>query len=307
MEIDIPIVLLVDKKERIDKFIANATNISRNDIQQIIEEYGVYVNDMLVRKVKFIVFEGQTITIKNKIEKEIKAIPENIPFEIIYEDDDILIINKESGMVVHPSPGHTSGTLVNALLFYCKNLSNLNGDVRPGIVHRIDKDTSGLILVAKNNKAHNYYAGLLKNHEIKREYIALVDGIINNNITHINAPIGRDPQNRLKYKVVSQNSKEAFSSVYVLKKYAKNTLIKVLLKTGRTHQIRVHLSYINHPIFGDELYNHKIDDFNQRLHAYKISFLDMKNIERSFFAPLPKIFFDKTNLNENIEEINKLL
>ncbi|MGL4343460.1 MAG: RluA family pseudouridine synthase [Metamycoplasmataceae bacterium] len=297
MKIELPIIINVDKKERIDKYIANNSDISRNDIQYIINNYGVFVDGMEIRKTNFIVFENQVITIKDKVSKEINIEPENIPLDIIFEDDDILVINKKSGMVVHPAPGHKNGTLVNALVYHFNNLSDVNGEIRPGIVHRIDKDTSGLLLIAKNNKSHNYFAELLKDHKINREYYALVDGIVNNNIIHINAPIGRDPFHRQKFAVVSQNSKPAISHIHVIQKYENSTLVRVELETGRTHQIRVHLAYIKHPIIGDELYNKKIDNFNQRLHAFKLSFIHINGKELTFEVDLPPNFFENTNTN----------
>lgn len=308
MKIELPIEFINVEKDRIDKIIAKNCNFSRNDAQKIIVDYGVFVDDIKIRKANFIAKPNQKIKIENKIEKTINALPEDITINIIFENNDYLIVNKESNMVVHPAPGHKSKTLVNALLFYLKeNISKLNNDnTRPGIVHRIDKDTSGLLVVAKNEKTHNYFSNLLKTKEIKREYIALVDGVISNEIIHIDAPIGRDTNNRQKYCVTSQHSKKAVSHIYVLKRFENKTLVKIQLETGRTHQIRVHLSYINHPVFGDEIYNKKIDDFNQRLHAFKLSFLDPDNKEKTFFAELPKEFLKNSGINQkNIEEAIK--
>lgn len=303
-----PLVLEVKYKDRLDKYIANNSDISRNDVQQIITTYGVLVDHIEVRKANFQVFENQKIIINFLLKKEMCVVPQDIKIDIIYEDNDIAIINKKSGMVVHPSPGHYDQTLVNALLFYFKDkLSNLNGQIRPGIVHRIDKDTSGLLLIAKNNKAHNYFASLLQEHKICREYIALVDGIVSNNIIHLSAPIGRDPKNKQKFCVTSTNSKHAISHIFVLKRFKDKTLVRIKLETGRTHQIRVHLAYLKHPVFGDEIYNKKIDKFNQRLHAYKIAFQDLKKKNLEFWAMPSLSFFANSGIKISLAQLKKLL
>ncbi|WP_412031296.1 RluA family pseudouridine synthase [Metamycoplasma buccale] len=279
--------------ERIDKYIANNSEITRNDIQSLINEGAVFVNNIKINKNKYIVKENDVIEITKVIDKQVNIKEQNIALDIVYECDDYLIINKPSGMVVHPAPGHHENTLVNALMYHFKNnLSNVNGLLRLGIIHRIDKDTSGLLIVAKNNKAHNYFASLLKNHDIKRTYCAIVDGIIENKVLHLNLPIGRDIKNRQKFMVTEKNSKEAYTIIEVQKYLEingqKKTLIKCNLKTGRTHQIRVHLAYIKHPVYGDPIYNKKIDDFNQRLHAKELSFVDNNGIEKHFEIPLPQ-------------------
>ncbi|MGZ9413484.1 RluA family pseudouridine synthase [Mycoplasma sp. Z386] len=290
------LVLEVKYKERIDKYISYNSDISRNDAKELILGKNVYINDeILVLKPNFIVFENQKIYIKEIPVKEINVEPEKMDLNIIYEDDDLIVINKPTGMVVHPAPGNLKGTLVNGLLYYFNNnLSNINGQMRPGILHRIDKDTSGLLIVAKNNKSHSFLAEQLKNHLIKRKYKAIVEGFISNEIMHINLPIGRDPLHRQKMTVIKQNSKEAITHVFLEKLFTYNqknfSLIRCELETGRTHQIRVHMAYIKNPVYGDPLYGKKVDEFNQRLHAYEIEFTHPNGKKMIFNAPLPKEF-----------------
>ncbi|WP_373435219.1 RluA family pseudouridine synthase [Metamycoplasma equirhinis] len=284
----------VEYSERIDKYIANNSEISRNDIQKLIQEGSIYVNGSKINKNKYILKIDDEIEIIRQIDKQINVKEQNIPLDIVYECDDFLVVNKPSGLVVHPAPGHHDSTLVNALMYHFKNnLSNVNGLLRLGIVHRIDKDTSGLLLIAKNNKTHNYFATLLKNHEIKRTYYAIVDGIIANKEVHIDLPIGRDNKNRQKFTVTELNSKSSYTMLKVIKYLKINgkdkTLIKCNLKTGRTHQIRVHLAYIGHPIYGDPVYNKAIDEFNQRLHAGELDFVDANGIVRHFEAKMPLV------------------
>lgn len=281
----------VEEKARVDKYIAEHSELSRMDAKKLIELNAVSVNGVEVRKTNFTVFEGNEILISQVIPKEINAKPENIPLDIVYEDDDLVVINKKSGLVVHPAPGHHSGTLVNALLYHFKGLSDIGGPIRPGIVHRIDKDTSGLLVVAKNNETHAALAKLLKTHDVKREYMAWVDGRLENEITHINLPIGRDTNHRQRMAVTKINSKEAITHVFVEKIMDTRTLVKCQLETGRTHQIRVHLAYIKHPIIGDPVYGKVIDDFGQRLHAYKLSFVHPTTQKlMEFTAPIPEEF-----------------
>lgn len=290
------IVLKSDEKMRIDKFIADNSDFSRNEVKEIIDLYGVYVDGILVRKSKFMINEGQTITIKEKPRNEIVMIPQNIPIEITYEDEHIIIINKKSGVVVHPAPGNKDGTLVNALLYHFKNLSDLNGPIRPGIVHRIDKHTSGLILIAKTNAAHKYFAELIKEHKVNRYYKALVVGKVLNDVIHINVPIGRNVHDRQKMAVTKQNSKNAITHVYPEKVYPNFTLVRCELETGRTHQIRVHLKHINFPIVGDPVYGRPLDNFNQRLHAYKLSFIHITGEFIEVESELPSEFFENIDL-----------
>lgn len=286
--------IISNYSDRIDKYVANNSEISRNDIKELIENGAVFVNSIKINKPKFVVKEGDEILIERLLDKQIKVEPQNIHLDIVYECDDYLIINKPSGLVVHPAPGHHDNTLVNALMYHFKNnLSDVNGLLRMGVVHRIDKDTSGLLLIAKNNKAHNYFASLLKTHEIKRSYYAIVEGKIVNEELHIELPIGRDTKNRQKYAVSETNSKPAYTIVNVVKYFKMNnkdfSLVKCNLKTGRTHQIRVHLAYIKHPVYGDPIYGHKIDDFNQRLHAFALDFVDLNGNNKHFEAEMPEI------------------
>ncbi|ADN69378.1 RluA family pseudouridine synthase [Mycoplasmopsis fermentans] len=286
----------VQYKERIDKYIGQNSELSRNDIKELIEQGAVYINDNVqVHKCNYIVREGQEITIVKLLDKEIKIEPVNIPLDIKYEDDDLVIINKPSNLVVHPSPGHYNDTLVNGLLYHFKNnLSNENGLLRPGIVHRIDKDTSGLLIIAKNNKMHNSLTDMLKRHEIERSYLAIVRGLIENPLTKINLPIARNTVDR-KMMSVHKEGKEAITFVHLLKHFYLDkepmSLVRCELKTGRTHQIRVHLSYIKHPVYGDPTYGKSVDEFNQRLHAYKLKFIHpLTKKEICVYAPVPKEF-----------------
>ncbi|MDD1377602.1 RluA family pseudouridine synthase [Metamycoplasma hyosynoviae] len=287
--------LVVNYSERIDKYIANNSDISRNDIKVLIDEGYVFVNDKQITKCSFVVKEEDNIQITKLLDKKMHLEGQNIALDIVYECDDYIIINKPSGMVVHPAPGHKESTLVNALMYrFENNLSNVNGTLRLGIVHRIDKDTSGLLIVAKNNETHNYLAKLLKEHKIQRTYYAICDGKIENKFINLELPIGRDSKDRKKYCVTETNSKYAFTSIevkdYILIDGKIKTFIKCNLKTGRTHQIRVHLAYIKHPVYGDPIYNKEIDAFGQRLHAGELRFIDSKGVEQTFISPLPKKF-----------------
>ena len=281
------LLIKVDEKERIDKYIASNSDFSRTDAKRLIEGHAIFVDGIAIRKPKFIVNPGNEILITEIIRKEINAIAEDIPIDVVFEDDDIIIVNKKSGMVVHPAPGHHSGTLVNALLYRFKNLSDINGKIRPGIVHRIDKDTSGLLVVAKNNEAHKFLAEQIKNHDVERTYLAWVKGRLETKVTHVKLPIGRDPKHRQRMAVQKQNSKQAITHIYSEKILDKKTLVRCELETGRTHQIRVHLAYLNHPIIGDPLYGRKIDDFGQRLHAYKLKLVHPATKEKMEFKVDP--------------------
>lgn len=285
-----------DDNERLDVFLSHEINdFSRSYIQKLIKDELVMVNEQAV-KAKYIVNEGDHIKVFLPEPKKLDIEPENIPIEIIYEDDDIAIVNKPQGMVVHPAPGNYTGTLVNALLYHLNSLSNINGIIRPGIVHRIDKDTSGILMIAKNNLAHEELSKQLKEHSINRIYNAIVDGNIMVEKGTINAPIGRHPIDRKKMTVTDSNSKEATTHYKVLEKFGKHTLIEVKLETGRTHQIRVHMNYINHPVTGDPVYGRKNQKFNtngQLLHAKTIGFLHPRTKEYlEFDSVLPKHFMD---------------
>lgn len=279
------------REERIDKYLAEELGISRSTVKKMIAEGFVLVNGKEV-KASLILSEADELFVKDGFIKEASFEAEDIPINIVYEDDDLLVINKKSGMVVHPGNGNTSGTLVNALMHYTKNLSNKEA-FRPGIVHRIDKDTSGLMLVAKNDKAHDILAEGFKNKTIKREYIALVCGVIGEDSGVIDAPIGRDAKDRKKMCVTSENSKKAVTHFKVLKRYEDYTLLRLILDTGRTHQIRVHMKYIGHPVYNDPVYGKAYNDFGQFLHSASIDFEQPTTHEHLHFeCDVPKEFQD---------------
>lgn len=289
--------------QRIDKFLVENTEYTRSKIQKMIEEDCIFVNNKKV-KASYILKENDKIEVKD-YEENTDILPENIPLDIYYEDDDLIVVNKPSGMVVHPAPGNYSGTLVNALMYHTNNLSTINTSIRPGIVHRIDADTSGLLLVAKNDKTHNVLAEAIQKKEVVREYIALVEGIINEDTATIDAPIGRDIHNRKKMCVTGDNSKEAVTHIRVLERYKDATLIRCKLETGRTHQIRVHLSYIGHPIVNDPVYGRKKlinPKFGQMLHAEKIGFVHPVTKEyMEFTSPVPEEFTKILNMYKDKE------
>ena len=292
------IVEINDSGKRIDKYLNENTEYTRSKIQKMIENGNILVNDIKVKD-SYKVKENDYITIE-ALEETTDILPENIPLDIYYEDDDLIVVNKPSGMVVHPAPGNYTGTLVNALIYHTNNLSKVNTNIRPGIVHRIDADTSGLLLVAKNDKSHNILAEDIQKKEVVREYIALVEGIIMEDTATIDAPIGRDKKDRKKMTVTSENSKDAVTHIRVLERYKDSTLIRCKLETGRTHQIRVHLSYIGHPVVNDPVYGHKklIDkDFGQMLHAEKLGFVHPTTKEyMEFTAEPPKRFQEILNI-----------
>ena len=279
------------REERIDKYLVEELGISRSTVKKMIDEGFVLVNGKKV-KASLILSEADELFVKDGFIKEASFEAEDIPINIVYEDDDLLVINKKSGMVVHPGNGNTSGTLVNALMHYTKNLSNKEA-FRPGIVHRIDKDTSGLMLVAKNDKVHDILAEGFKNKTIKREYIALVCGVIGEDSGVIDAPIGRDAKDRKKMCVTSENSKKAVTHFKVLKRYEHYTLLRLILDTGRTHQIRVHMKYIGHPVYNDPVYGKAYNDFGQFLHSASIDFEQPTTHEHLHFeCDVPKEFQD---------------
>lgn len=292
-----------DDNERLDAYLANELDeISRSYVQKLIKEKLVFVNDKHVKS-SYLVKEGDFIKVNLPKPKVLEIIPEDIPIDIVYEDEDIVIINKPQDMVVHPAPGNYNGTLVNALLFHIDNLSSINGIIRPGIVHRLDKDTSGLLIIAKNDKAHRTLSANLKDRNIKRTYISLVHGILSNEEGTINAPIGRHGTDRKKMTVTQKNSKEAITHYKVLERYNNYSLVEVNLETGRTHQIRVHMAYINHPVVGDPVYSKGKNEFGldkQMLHAYKLGFLHPTRREyMEFKVDLPGYFKDILNILEN--------
>ena len=282
----------LEKNERIDKYLSSKLDdsFSRAKIQKLIDEELILVNDKVIKS-SYKVSNGDVILITDK-EEDMSVKPEKMDIDIVYEDDDVMVINKKSGVVVHPAPGNYSGTLVNGLMYLSKDLSHVNGEFRPGIVHRIDKDTSGLLIVAKNDKAHRILAEELKEKKVKRKYIALVSGVINHDIGEIDAPIGRDPSDRKKMCVTSTNSKDAITHFRVLERYKNASLIECELETGRTHQIRVHMKYINHPVINDPVYgksNH--GEFGQLLHAKEITFTHPTTKEvMTFSCEVPEEF-----------------
>ncbi|MBZ4195164.1 RluA family pseudouridine synthase [Mycoplasma sp. 1331] len=288
--------LEVKYKERIDKYISDNSHITRNDAQELIKQGAVYLDyHVYVRKANYLPKIGSIITVEKLIEKETDIKPLDLPIDIVYSDKDIVIVNKPSGLVVHPAPGHLNDTLVNILMHHFKNdLSNTNGLLRLGIVHRIDKDTSGLLIVAKNNVVHNKLAEIFKKHQAKRSYIAICEGVLENKITKINLPIKRNEADR-RLMSVHKDGKEAITYVHLLKTFYIDkkpySLVRCELETGRTHQIRVHLAYIKHPVYGDHVYGKEVDNYNQRLHAYKLDFMHPISSEKiEVFAPIPKEF-----------------
>ena len=297
------IINVIDNEDRLDKYLLDKIEVSRSKLQKMIENGNVLVNGNKVKN-SYVVKIDDEITIDENYQEKIDILPENISLDIIYEDDDLLVVNKKSGMVVHPAPGNYSGTLVNALMYHCNSLSTVNTEVRPGIVHRIDADTSGLLLVAKNDETHIDLAEQIKNHTVNRKYIALVWGVINEDTATIDAPIGRDKNNRKKMCVTADNSKDAITNIKVLERYEKATLIECSLETGRTHQIRVHMDYIGHPIVNDPVYSYSklIDsDFGQMLHAKTIGFIHPRTKEyMEFNSEVPPKFIEILNTFKSI-------
>lgn len=299
--------MIVDVNDvRVDKYLADNTDYSRNLILNLIKNGDILVNGSKI-KPSYKVKCGDEITINN-VKTDTKDItPWDYPLDIVYEDDDIIIVNKPSGMVVHPGNGNKDHTLVNALKSYTDKLSDINGE-RLGIVHRIDKDTSGLIIVAKTNKAHEILGQYFKEHSIKREYIALLCGIFPHDTATIDAPIGRDEKNRLRMTVTPNNSKRAVTHLEVLKRYkAGFTLVKARLETGRTHQIRVHTKYIGYPVYNDPVYaNKSIGDFGQFLHSYSMEFIHPISKEKMYFKrDVPKYFQDFLDKLDSEEELGE--
>lgn len=287
---------------RIDKYLLDKLDISRNKIQKLINDNNILVNGKSV-KASYIVRVDDLIECDFEYKEKIDILPEDIPLDIVYEDNDLLVVNKPSGMVVHPAVGNYSHTLVNALMYHCNNLSQVNGVIRPGIVHRIDADTSGLLLVAKNDMAHVDLAKQISEKSVKREYITLVDGVIKEDTATIDAPIGRDVKNRKKMCVTADNSKDAITNIRVIERYKNYTLITCSLLTGRTHQIRVHMNYIGHSVINDPVYGSKklIDPlFGQMLHARKIGFVHPRTHEyMEFSCEPPEKFLDILEMYKN--------
>ena len=284
----------VEEIGRLDKVVSNLEQeISRETIQRMIKTGKILVNNKQ-EKASFKTTVGDLITLEEEIPEEIELKPQEMPLDIIYEDDDMLVINKEKGIVVHPGNGNPDGTLANAVMAKCKgSLSGIGGKIRPGIVHRIDKDTSGLIIVAKNDKAHINLSKQIQDRKEKKTYIALVRGVIKENEATINMPIGRSSKDRKKM-AVTKDGKEAITHFKVLKRYNGFTLLEVKIETGRTHQIRVHLSEIGYPIVGDEVYSNGKNPFGvkgQMLHAEKLELKHPRTgKDLTFEAPVPKYF-----------------
>ncbi|MBP5301289.1 MAG: RluA family pseudouridine synthase [Bacilli bacterium] len=281
--------------QRIDKIMPILDkDLSRSQIQKLIKNKAIFVNDQTIKKANYLIKINDEIKIK-PVNQDIYLAKENIPIDILYEDNDLLIVNKQRGLVVHPGNGNKEHTLVNALLYHIGKLSRLD-NYRPGIVHRLDKDTSGMLLIAKNNKTHRLLAKQFLNHKIHREYKALVNGVLEEDEGKIVAPISRSKINPLKMCVDPVNGKNAESSFKVLKRFKKATLVLIELKQGRTHQIRVHFEYIKHPIVGDKIYglnNKNIISDGQILHAYKISFIHpTTNKKMVFKSKLPNYFLN---------------
>lgn len=297
------IVTAENRGKRLDAFVAGNSDYTRNSVQLLIDQGNIFVNGK-ARSKSYKVKENDDIVIDVPPAKEVGITAQDIPLDIYYEDDDLLVVNKPKGMVVHPANGNESGTLVNALMYHCKgSLSGINGEIRPGIVHRIDKDTSGLLVVAKNDKAHEGLAVQFKEHSVTRVYNAIVYGNLKNDEGDIDAPIGRHKTDRKKFCVTELNSKNAFTHYKVLEKLKGFTLIECRLKTGRTHQIRVHMQSIGYPLAGDPVYGPKniIKELDgQALHRGVIGFIHpIKNEYMEFSAPWCsqfQKFYDKVKI-----------
>lgn len=290
-----------DAGARLDAFIGyNTDELSRSYAVKLIEKGRVKVNGRTVSSKKLSVSEGDTVTIDMPEPESLEVTAENIPLDIVYEDEDMAVINKPRGMVVHPGPGNPSGTLVNAIMYHMgDSLSSINGVIRPGIVHRIDKDTSGLLMIAKNDKAHESLAAQLREHSVTREYTALVYDNIREDEMTIDEPIGRDERNRMRNAVNGSGARNAVTHIKVLERYGKYTLVRAILETGRTHQIRVHMAYMHHPLAGDELYGPRrqspkiegIEVHGQLLHAGTLGFIHPSTGEYlEFHSELPEVF-----------------
>ncbi|MBR5535261.1 MAG: RluA family pseudouridine synthase [Clostridia bacterium] len=301
------IVLTANENIRCDKYVAeNLEGVSRSYIKNLFDDGKITVNGQ-VKSASYKLKAGDVIEFTLPEAEEIDAFPEDIPLDIVYEDEELLVINKERGMVVHPAPGNGSGTLVNAVLYHCKgNLSGINGKMRPGIVHRIDKDTTGLLVVAKTNDAHMFLSDQLGDRSLSREYYALVHGNIKEDEGRVDAPIARSENDRKKMTVTCKNSREAITDFFVEERFGLYTLVRCKLKTGRTHQIRVHMKHIGHPIAGDKTYGVKKEEFNltgQLLHAGKIGFIHPKSKEKvQYEAALPEDFKKVLDILHNRRE-----
>ena len=284
-----------DASKRIDIYLNEELDLTRSYIKTLVEKQNVQVNGEIVKKAGYILKDKDVISITIPEAEILNLEPENIPIDIVYEDDDLAVINKPQGLVVHPAPGSLNHTLVNALMFHLKNLSDINGVVRPGIVHRLDKDTSGLLVVAKNNEAHLNLQEQIATKQAKRYYVALVDGVVTKDEGVINTLIDRSKKDRKMMAVSNNSGRVAITHYKVLERFKNYTYMEYELKTGRTHQIRVHSKFINHPIVGDPVYggSNKFNLNGQMLHAYKLCLTHPKTKkEMEFLAPLPAYFED---------------
>ena len=288
------IVISEDINNRIDAYLSEKLDYSRSKIAKMISDGTILVNGKKIKN-SYTLKENDVITVGEYVEEEMNIEPENIPLDIVYEDEDIVIVNKPKGMVVHPSAGHYSGTLVNAIMFHCKeSLSGINGEIRPGIVHRIDMDTTGSLIVCKNDEAHVAVAEQIKVHSVNRIYRGIVYGVVKNDEGVIHAPIGRHPVDRKKMAINEKNGKDAITHYKVLERFDKYTYMEFKLETGRTHQIRVHMASIGHPLLGDTLYSNGKSPYKlqgQTLHAMVIGFVHPRTKEYiEVSAPLPEYF-----------------
>ena len=302
---DIKITVVEEAGQRIDKILVKAlTDFSRTQIQMLIQDGHVLVNGKAI-KASYKVEVNDEVMVHIPESESTDILAEDIPLDIVYEDQDVIVVNKPTGMIVHPSAGIYKGTLVNALLYHCHDLSGINGVMRPGIVHRIDKETSGLLMVAKNDMAHASLSEQLQEHTVTRRYLALVHGLIPHEFGRIEAPIGRDPKDRQKMTCTDKNAKDAITNFKVLERFKDMTLVECRLETGRTHQIRVHMQYIGHPVYGDPQYGLKRDDttYGQYLHAKILGFVHPRTGEDMYFeSELPDFF--KAKLDELRNEMN---
>ncbi len=294
-------VQIENSNQRIDNFLPNILKLSRSKVSKMIQNEKILVNNQKTKN-SYLLKENDIITTSEYEEEPMNLEPMNMNLDIVFEDDDVIVVNKKNGVVVHPAVGNKTNTLVNGLLYHSKSLSNINGEFRPGIVHRIDAYTTGLLMVAKNNKAHEVLAKELEEKKTTRKYIALVWGVIKEETGTIDAPIGRDKVDRKKMSVTDVNAKEAVTHFKVIERYKNATLIELQLETGRTHQIRVHMNYIGHPVVNDPVYGRRklIDETGQCLHAKTIGFIHPTTHQyMEFTSELPECFTNILNQFKN--------
>jgi 23S rRNA pseudouridine1911/1915/1917 synthase len=301
--------ILAGASGRLDSFVAGETDLSRTQAQRMIKDGAILLNGKQV-KPNAVVSAGDLVDVTYPDPVETDVLPEDIPLEILYEDSDLLVINKPQGMVVHPAPGHESGTLVNALLYHIRDLSGIGGELRPGIVHRIDRMTSGLLVVAKNDSTHRALSDQFRDHTAHRSYAALVDGNIRQDSGTVAAPLARHPVDRKRMAIV-QGGREATTHWKVAARYGQYTLLQIELETGRTHQIRVHLASLQHPVTGDDVYGREKRPFGlqgQALHGYRLTFTHPGCQEKMvFYAPLPDYFMQALKKAGETQEPNSVL